>query len=103
MFDFVIIKNIFLNNKYNRLTVYLLFFGIYVKCVLVFFLNEAQTFPVIFQFGSYFGYSVVVQDLDKNGFDDIIVGAPFYSSFGTDNMYETGRVYIYYQNSKVRI
>ena len=60
-------------------------------------------FPVIFQFGSYFGYSVVVQDLDKNGFDDIIVGAPFYSSFGTDNMYETGRVYIYYQNSKVSI
>ena len=57
---------------------------------------------VMFQFGSYFGYSVVVQDLDKNGFDDIIVGAPFFSSFGTDNMYETGRVYIYYQNSKVR-
>ena len=60
-------------------------------------------FPVLLQFGSYFGYSVEVQDLDKNGYDDIIVGAPFFSNFGTDNMYETGRVYIFYQNSRVRI
>ena len=29
------------------------------------------------------------------------MGAPLFSDFGTDNMYETGRVYIYYQNSKV--
>ena len=43
----------------------------------------------------------MVEDLDKNGLDDVIVGAPLFSDFGTDNTYETGRVYIYYQNSKV--
>ena len=42
-----------------------------------------------------------MSDLDNNGLDDVIVGAPLFSDFGTDNMYETGRVYIYYQNSKV--
>ena len=56
---------------------------------------------ILLQFGSYFGYAVEVEDLDNNGLDDVIVGAPLFSDFGTDNTYETGRVYIYYQNSKV--
>ncbi|KAL4222463.1 hypothetical protein ACF0H5_018503 [Mactra antiquata] len=54
------------------------------------------------QFGSYFGCAVAVTDLNKNGLDDIIVGAPLFSDFSTDNTYETGRVYIYYQNARRR-
>lgn len=52
------------------------------------------------QFASYFGYSVAVSDLDGNGLDDIIIGAPLFSDYSTDNSYETGRVYIFYQDSK---
>lgn len=49
------------------------------------------------QIGAYFGASLAVTDLNKDGKDDIIVGAPFYSDFdGLD--YDIGRVYIYYQS-----
>ncbi|XP_076465711.1 integrin alpha-8-like isoform X2 [Babylonia areolata] len=48
------------------------------------------------QIGAYFGSALTVSDLNEDGLDDIIIGAPFYSNFeGID--YETGRVYIYYQ------
>ncbi|KAL8610113.1 hypothetical protein ACOMHN_024579 [Nucella lapillus] len=50
------------------------------------------------QIGAYFGSALAVTDMNNDGLDDIIVGAPFYSNFeGTD--YETGRVYIYYQST----
>uniref|UniRef100_T1JAL2 Uncharacterized protein n=1 Tax=Strigamia maritima TaxID=126957 RepID=T1JAL2_STRMM len=52
------------------------------------------------QMGSYFGYSVCVVDVNGDKLDDIIVGAPFYSDLKSrDSSYETGRVYIIYQDA----
>ncbi|VDI79515.1 Hypothetical predicted protein [Mytilus galloprovincialis] len=50
------------------------------------------------QVGAYFGYALAVQDLDGNNLDDIIVGAPLYSNYTSVHSYDTGRVYVYYQN-----
>uniref|UniRef100_T1JAL1 Uncharacterized protein n=1 Tax=Strigamia maritima TaxID=126957 RepID=T1JAL1_STRMM len=53
------------------------------------------------QMGSYFGYSVCVVDVNADGLDDIVVGAPFYSELGAkDGSFETGRVYVIYQDTK---
>ncbi|XP_046389663.1 integrin alpha-PS2 isoform X2 [Ischnura elegans] len=50
------------------------------------------------QLGAYFGYSVCVADMDGDGLDDIIVGAPLYSDWDdNEGRYETGRIYVYYQ------
>lgn len=51
------------------------------------------------QFGEYFGYSVGVTDVNGDGLDDIMVGAPMYSEF-KDGSYETGRVFVFYQSPK---
>uniref|UniRef100_T1JAL3 Uncharacterized protein n=1 Tax=Strigamia maritima TaxID=126957 RepID=T1JAL3_STRMM len=51
--------------------------------------------------GSYFGYSICVVDVNSNGFDDVVVGAPLYSDFETkDGIFEVGRVYVIYQDSE---
>lgn len=47
------------------------------------------------QLGSGFGYEIEVLDLDNNGFDDLIVGAPFEFHFEEDLEFG-GAVYIYY-------
>ncbi|XP_069110775.1 integrin alpha-8-like isoform X1 [Argopecten irradians] len=52
------------------------------------------------QVGAYFGYAVAVEDLDGNKLHDIVVGAPFYSDYSSTKSYDTGRVYIYYQNKQ---
>lgn len=44
------------------------------------------------QFGEYFGYSLLAEDFDSDGFTDIAIGAPYNSKAGT---YENGAVYIY--------
>ncbi|KAK3731729.1 hypothetical protein RRG08_035399 [Elysia crispata] len=51
------------------------------------------------QIGSYYGSAIAVVDLTGDGFDDIIVGAPFFGNVKSD-AYESGRVYIYYQTKK---
>jgi hypothetical protein len=57
---------------------------------------EQSTYvPVIIvegqEFASYFGHSVAVADLNNDGRDDLLVGAPFFSGF----IYNQGRVYVY--------
>ncbi|XP_050537137.1 integrin alpha-PS2 isoform X2 [Daktulosphaira vitifoliae] len=55
------------------------------------------------QMGSYFGYSICVSDVDGDGGDDIIVGAPLYSEYmKNDGSYETGRVYVYLKREGYR-
>lgn len=51
------------------------------------------------QIGAYFGYAVAVEDLNGDKLDDIIVGAPLHSDKDSFS-YDTGRVYIYYQDSR---
>ena len=54
------------------------------------------------QIGAYFGYSVASGDLNGDGLDDVIVGAPMWTNYEVMGKYETGRVYVVYQDSNVR-
>ncbi|XP_066582926.1 integrin alpha-PS2 isoform X2 [Prorops nasuta] len=52
------------------------------------------------QMGAYFGYSVASGDIDGDGLDDLIVGAPMYTVPENPEMtIETGRVYVFYQGN----
>ena len=42
--------------------------------------------------GDQFGYSIAVADLDNDGYDDLIIGAPYASAGSTS---EAGKVYVY--------
>ncbi|XP_075221488.1 integrin alpha-PS2-like isoform X2 [Lycorma delicatula] len=45
-------------------------------------------------YGAYFGYCIASADFNGDGFDDLIIGAPFYSDFkNKDGSYDNGRVY----------
>lgn len=48
------------------------------------------------QIGAYFGYSLASGDIDGDGTDDIIIGAPMFTKKKSDG-YEHGRVYVIYQ------
>ncbi|KAJ8260157.1 hypothetical protein GJAV_G00177730 [Gymnothorax javanicus] len=50
------------------------------------------------QMGSYFGYAVAATDINNDGLDDLLVGAPTFMVRGSDGrLEEVGRVYAYLQ------
>ncbi|KOB76475.1 Integrin alpha 2, partial [Operophtera brumata] len=48
------------------------------------------------QIGAYFGYSLASGDIDGDGAEDVIVGAPMFTKPKSDG-YEHGRIYVIYQ------
>jgi len=55
------------------------------------------------QIGAYFGYSVASCDLNGDQLDDVIVGAPMWTNYEIMGKYETGRVYVVYQDGNVSL
>lgn len=48
------------------------------------------------QIGEYFGATVEAGDINGDGYDDLMVGAPFHGT-----IYNEGRIYIYLGNRQV--
>ena len=55
------------------------------------------------QIGAYFGYSVASGDLNGDGLDDVIIGAPMWTNYEIMGKFETGKVFVVYQNSLVNL
>lgn len=54
--------------------------------------------------GEYFGGSLLATDINNDGCDDLIVGAPMYTIQTSDMAharYDEGRIYIYISNKEV--
>lgn len=49
------------------------------------------------EIGTYFGYSLIVEDFNGDGFDDIAIGAPFYNCTGAH--FNRGLVVVYINNA----
>uniref|UniRef100_H3C601 Integrin subunit alpha 5 n=1 Tax=Tetraodon nigroviridis TaxID=99883 RepID=H3C601_TETNG len=50
------------------------------------------------QMGSYFGYAVATTDINSDGLDDLLVGAPMFMRHGSSGrLEELGKVYVYLQ------
>ncbi|XP_056128990.1 integrin alpha-5-like isoform X2 [Lampris incognitus] len=75
---------------------------------LVSILNGKDLKPVLNltgeQMGSYFGYAVATTDINNDGLDDLVVGAPMFMRRSPDGrLEELGRVYIYIQRSPLQL
>ncbi|XP_034089147.1 integrin alpha-5-like [Gymnodraco acuticeps] len=56
------------------------------------------------QMGSYFGYAVAATDINNDGLDDLIVGAPMFMRRGSDGrLEELGKVYVYLQRAPLML
>ncbi|KAJ8725942.1 hypothetical protein PYW08_004125 [Mythimna loreyi] len=73
--------------------------GAALKGLVVLYTWELQNIKNISgsQIGAYFGYSIAAGDIDGDGFEDVIVGAPMFSKTKSDG-FEHGRIYVIYQD-----
>lgn len=73
--------------------------GAELKGLVVLYTWELQNIKNISgsQIGAYFGYSLASGDIDGDGFDDVIVGAPMFTKTKAEG-YEHGRIYVIYQD-----
>ncbi|XP_065210271.1 integrin alpha-PS2-like [Planococcus citri] len=49
------------------------------------------------EYADYFGYSMCASDVDGDGADDLIIGAPVHANENNYKDYEIGRIYVFYQ------
>lgn len=63
---------------------------------------ELQTFLGSDQSASFFGKRQEIADINQDGFDDLIVSAPFYSTSDLENSYiEAGRIFLFYGQAEL--
>uniref|UniRef100_A0A669E8Z6 Integrin subunit alpha 5 n=1 Tax=Oreochromis niloticus TaxID=8128 RepID=A0A669E8Z6_ORENI len=56
------------------------------------------------QMGSYFGYAVATTDINNDGLDDLVVGAPLFMHRGSNGrLEELGKVYVYLQRGPLEL